>query len=115
MIITNDLLARVERVTRRLLEPHFAGRACFPSITAQARSSMDDSQVVKVEIVFDGDMRIIDDPLWHAHEWHKTVDDLFPDDDVLVIYGLDKKDYTARDNRYLDERLNALYDKVCKA
>ena len=75
---------------------------------------MDDSEYVQILIVFDGDMEIIDDPLWYEHDWHARVDDLF-DDDLSVIYKLDKSTYTKKDDQYLDKRIDELSDQICKA
>ena len=108
------LLSKAESVTRSLLESHFGGEASFPRISAQRRTSMDDSQYVEIRVIFDGDASIIDDPLWYDHEWHAKVDRLFGEGS-LVIYRLDKATYTAKDKRYLDKRIEELSEKLCKA
>ena len=108
------LLSQAESVTRSLLESHFGGDASFPRISAQRRTSMDDSEYVEIRVIFDGDASIIDDPLWYDHEWHAKVDHLFGEGS-LVIYRLDKATYTAKDKRYLDKRIEELSDRLCKA
>ena len=108
------LLSQAERVTRSLLETHFGAGASFPRISAQRRTSMDDSEYVEIWVIFDGDASIIDDPLWYDHEWHAKVDRLFGEGS-LVIYRLDKDTYTAKDKQYLDERIEELSEKLCKA
>ena len=51
-----DMLSEAEKLTRTLLESHFKGKASFPTISAQKRTSKDDeSPLVQIEIVFDGD------------------------------------------------------------
>ncbi len=110
----DGLLSQAESVTRSLLESHFGGDASFPRISAQKRTSMDDSEYVEIRVIFDGDASIIDDPLWYDHEWHAKVDRLFGEGS-LVIYRLDKATYTAKDKRYLDRRIEELSEKLCKA
>ena len=51
-----DQLLEAEKMTRTLLESHFKGRASFPTISAQRRTSKDDeSPFVQIMVVFDGD------------------------------------------------------------
>ena len=81
-----DQLLEAEKMTRTLLESHFKGRASFPTISAQRRTSKDDEfPFVQIMVVFDGDTEIIDDPIWYNYDWHAQVDDLF-EDDWLVLY-----------------------------
>lgn len=109
-----DQLSEAEKLTRDLLESHFKGRASFPTISAQRRTSTDDSPLVQIMVVFDGGPDIIDDPLWYKHDWHAQVDDLF-EDDCLVVYRLDKVNYTPKDRRYLDKRIKELSDQIWRA
>lgn len=107
-----DMLSEAEKLTRTLLESHFKGKASFPTISAQKRTSKDDeSPLVQIEVVFDGDTGIIDDPIWYNHDWHAQVDDLF-EDDCLVLYRLDKVKYTSKDRQYLDRRIRELSDRI---
>jgi hypothetical protein len=110
-----DQLSEAEKLTRNLLEAHFKGRASFPTISAQRRTSNDDeSPFVQIRVVFDGDTDIIDDPIWYNFDWHTEVDDLF-EDDCLVLYRLDKVNYTAKDREYLDRRIRELSDRISQA
>lgn len=109
-----DQLSEAEKLTRNLLESHFKGRASFPTISAQRRTSTDDSPFVQIMVVFDGDTEIIDDPLWYKYDWHERVDDLF-EDDCLVVYRLDKVNYTSKDRRYIDRRIKELSDQIWQA
>ena len=107
-----DMLSEAEKLTRTLLESHFKGKASFPTISAHKRTSKDDeSPLVQIEVVFDGDTEIIDDPIWYNHDWHAQVDDLF-EDDCLVLYRLDKVEYTSKDRQYLDRRISELSDRI---
>jgi len=110
-----DQLSEAEKLTRNLLESHFEGRASFPTISAQRRTSKDDdSPFVQIMVVFDGDTEIVDDPIWYDHDWHAQVDDLF-EADCLVLYKLDKSKYTSKDRKYLDKRIRELSDRIWKA
>ena len=110
-----DQLLEAEKMTRTLLESHFKGRASFPTISAQRRTSKDDeSPFVQIMVVFDGDTEIIDDPIWYNYDWHAQVDDLF-EDDWLVLYRLDKVKYTPKDRKYLDRRIRALSNRIWQA
>ena len=107
-----DLLSEAEKLTRTLLESHFKGKASFPTISAQKRTSKDDeSPFVQIEVIFDGDTEIVDDPIWYQHDWHAQVDNLF-EDDCLVLYRLDKVKYTSKDRQYLDLRIRELSDRI---
>jgi hypothetical protein len=110
-----DQLLEAEKMTRTLLESHFKGRASFPTISAQRRTSKDDeSPFVQIMVVFDGDTEIIDDPIWYNYDWHAQVDDLF-EDDWLVLYRLDKVKYTPKDRKYLDRRIRELSNRIWQA
>ena len=104
---TQDPLAEAESLTRNLLESHFKDRASFPTVSAHRKTDMDDSQFVQIMVVFDGDMEIIDDPLWYDHDWHSEVDDLF-ETNCSVLYRLDKTKYTDQDKKYLRRRMQEL-------
>ena len=109
-----DQLSEAEKLTRTLLESHFKGRATFPTISARRRTSKDDeSPFVQIEVVFDGNTEIIDDPLWYNHDWHAQVDNLFKDE-CLVLYRLDKVKYTSKDKQYLDRRIRELSDLIAQ-
>lgn len=110
-----DQLSEAEKLTRTLLESHFKGRASFPKIRAQRRTSKDDeSPSVQIMVVFDGDTEIVDDPIWYDYDWHARVDDLF-EDDCLVLYRLDKVKYTRKDRKYLDRRIKELSERIWQA
>jgi hypothetical protein len=74
---------------------------------------MDHSHYVEIEVVFEGNTSIIDDPLWYNHDWHAKVDRLFGEGS-LVIYRLDKATYTENDRQYLDRRIEELSKELNK-